>query len=149
MICGDCPSFWVRQSFSHVAMTKLYLNGTAILDEIILGWKSSFVTSFPELVTSLKGYTCVVLSLIVGVNRLYFGSMDKTARILCCDSHLLISSKIEIVVTTISTCCLEAKAKPPVLIVQLNVIHMLADLNVSVKRPEVVDVILPLFIKSL
>ncbi|XP_010527598.1 PREDICTED: phosphatidylinositol 4-kinase alpha 1 isoform X2 [Tarenaya hassleriana] len=33
--------------------------------------------------------------------------------------------------------------------VQLNIIRLLADLNVAVKKPEVVDMILPLFIESL
>lgn len=32
---------------------------------------------------------------------------------------------------------------------QLNIIRLLADLNVSVNKPEVVDMILPLFIESL
>ncbi|KAI3446087.1 hypothetical protein Pfo_002752 [Paulownia fortunei] len=40
----------------------------------------------------------------------------------------------------------EKQAAPPV---QLNVIRLLAELNVSVKKPEVVDMILPLFIESL
>lgn len=50
------------------------------------------------------------------------------------------------------TICLmfqNGKEKQAVPIVQLNVIHLLADLNVSVKKPEVVDMILPLFIESL
>lgn len=33
--------------------------------------------------------------------------------------------------------------------VQLNVIRLLADLNVAVKKPNVADMILPLFIESL
>lgn len=33
--------------------------------------------------------------------------------------------------------------------VQLNVIRLLADLNVAVKKPDVADMILPLFIESL
>ena len=41
------------------------------------------------------------------------------------------------------------KEKPTVPAVQLSVIKLLADLNVSVKKPEVVDMILPLFIESL
>ncbi|KAK9691100.1 hypothetical protein RND81_09G176000 [Saponaria officinalis] len=41
------------------------------------------------------------------------------------------------------------KEKQGVPAVQLNVIRLLADLNVSVKKPEVVDMILPLFIESL
>ncbi|XP_074313304.1 phosphatidylinositol 4-kinase alpha 1 [Silene latifolia] len=41
------------------------------------------------------------------------------------------------------------KEKQAVLTVQLNVIRLLADLNISVKKTEVVDMILPLFIESL
>ena len=40
----------------------------------------------------------------------------------------------------------EKKATPPL---QLNMISLLADLNVSVNKSEVVDMILPLFIESL
>lgn len=43
----------------------------------------------------------------------------------------------------------DGKEKQPVPVVQLNVIRLLADLNASVKKPEVVDMILPLFIESL
>lgn len=50
-----------------------------------------------------------------------------------------------------SACLLfqNGKEKQAVPIVQLNVIRLLADLNVSVNKPEVVDMILPLFIESL
>ncbi|CAL5377227.1 unnamed protein product [Camellia sinensis] len=41
------------------------------------------------------------------------------------------------------------KEKQPAPVVQLNVIRLLADLNVCVKKPEVVDMILPLFIETL
>ena len=41
------------------------------------------------------------------------------------------------------------KEKQPVPTVQLNVIRLLADLNVSVKKSEVADKILPPFIESL
>ncbi|KAL2927477.1 Phosphatidylinositol 4-kinase alpha 1 [Bienertia sinuspersici] len=41
------------------------------------------------------------------------------------------------------------KEKAAVPTVQLNVIRLLADLNVSIKKTEVVDMILPLFIESL
>lgn len=41
------------------------------------------------------------------------------------------------------------KEKQAVPIVQLNVIRLLADLNVAVKKSEVVDMILPLFVESL
>ncbi|KAE8692688.1 Phosphatidylinositol 4-kinase alpha 1 [Hibiscus syriacus] len=41
------------------------------------------------------------------------------------------------------------KEKQAVPAVQLNVIRLLADLNVAIRKPEVVDMILPLFIESL
>jgi hypothetical protein len=41
------------------------------------------------------------------------------------------------------------KEKQAVPVVQLNVIRLLADVNVAVKKSEVVDMILPLFIESL
>ena len=41
------------------------------------------------------------------------------------------------------------KEKPTVPVVQLNVIRLLADLSVTVKKSELVDMILPLFIESL
>ncbi|XP_052198254.1 phosphatidylinositol 4-kinase alpha 1 [Diospyros lotus] len=43
----------------------------------------------------------------------------------------------------------DGKQKQPVPAIQLNIIRLLADLNVTVKKPEVVDMILPLFIESL
>ncbi|XP_071741592.1 phosphatidylinositol 4-kinase alpha 1-like [Rutidosis leptorrhynchoides] len=43
----------------------------------------------------------------------------------------------------------DAKEKQTVPIVQLNVIRLLADLNIQVKKVEVVDNVLPLFIESL
>lgn len=41
------------------------------------------------------------------------------------------------------------KEKQAIPVVQLNVIRLLADLNVAVKKSEVVDMILPLFVESL
>ncbi|XWS63050.1 hypothetical protein CRYUN_Cryun06bG0063500 [Craigia yunnanensis] len=41
------------------------------------------------------------------------------------------------------------KEKQAVPAVQLNIIRLLADINVAIKKPEVVDMILPLFIESL
>ncbi|KAL3621224.1 Phosphatidylinositol 4-kinase alpha 1 [Castilleja foliolosa] len=43
----------------------------------------------------------------------------------------------------------DGKEKPAAPPVQLNVIHLLAELNLFVKKPKVVDMILPLFIESL
>lgn len=43
----------------------------------------------------------------------------------------------------------DAKDKKVVPTIQLNVIRLLAELNVQVNKPEVVDTILPLFIENL
>ncbi|KAL8556015.1 hypothetical protein ACS0TY_003722 [Phlomoides rotata] len=43
----------------------------------------------------------------------------------------------------------DGKEKQAAPAIQLNVIHLLAGLNLSIKKPEVVDMILPLFIESL
>ncbi|CAA0827597.1 Phosphatidylinositol 4-kinase alpha 1 [Striga hermonthica] len=43
----------------------------------------------------------------------------------------------------------DGKEKPAIPRIQLNIIHLLAELNVCVKKPEIVDMILPLFIESL
>lgn len=43
----------------------------------------------------------------------------------------------------------DGKEKQATPVVQLNVIRLLADLNVSINKSEVVDMILPLFIESL
>ena len=41
------------------------------------------------------------------------------------------------------------REKQVVLVVQLNVIQLLADMEISLHKPEVVEMILPLFIESL
>ncbi|GER42249.1 phosphatidylinositol 4-kinase family protein [Striga asiatica] len=43
----------------------------------------------------------------------------------------------------------DGKEKPATPHIQLNVIRLLAELNICVKKPEIVDMILPLFIESL
>lgn len=43
----------------------------------------------------------------------------------------------------------DGKEKQATPVVQLNVIRLLADLNVTINKSEVVDMILPLFIESL
>ncbi|XP_062161208.1 zinc finger CCCH domain-containing protein 63-like isoform X2 [Alnus glutinosa] len=51
-------------------------------DGVILAWKISNETNPPwQPVASLKGHSCDVLSLTVGVNRLYSGSKDRTIRV--------------------------------------------------------------------
>ena len=48
-----------------------------------------------------------------------------------------------------SSCFQDEKEKPTVPVVHLNVIRLLADLNVTVNKCEMVDMILPLFIAIL
>ncbi|CAK9138807.1 unnamed protein product, partial [Ilex paraguariensis] len=72
-IIGRILPFFAKPAFWHETFS--------LMDDIILAWKSSFVTSCPKLAALLKGYTRAVLSLLVGANRLCLGSMDKTMRV--------------------------------------------------------------------
>lgn len=50
-------------------------------DGSILAWKFNAVTNCFEPAASLKGHTLAVVSLVVGANRLYSGSMDHSIRV--------------------------------------------------------------------
>ncbi|XP_059649382.1 zinc finger CCCH domain-containing protein 17-like [Cornus florida] len=50
-------------------------------DGTILAWKSGSDTNLFELAASLKGHSGGGVSLVVGANRLYSGSMDHTVRV--------------------------------------------------------------------
>lgn len=50
-------------------------------DGSILVWKFNVATNCFEPAASLKGHTLAVVSLIVGANRLYSGSMDNSIRV--------------------------------------------------------------------
>ncbi|KAK4769721.1 hypothetical protein SAY87_030253 [Trapa incisa] len=47
----------------------------------ILVWWDSSPSSPPQLITSLEGHTSVVVSMVVGANRLFTGSLDGTIRV--------------------------------------------------------------------
>lgn len=50
-------------------------------DGSILAWKFNVVTNTFEPAASLTGHTLGVVSLVVGANRLYSGSMDCSIRV--------------------------------------------------------------------
>jgi hypothetical protein len=50
-------------------------------DGAILAWKFNVAANCFEPAASLKGHTRGVVSLVVGANRLYSGSMDNTIRV--------------------------------------------------------------------
>ncbi|XP_031399729.1 zinc finger CCCH domain-containing protein 48-like isoform X2 [Punica granatum] len=47
----------------------------------IMVWRGTSLTSPPQLLTTLKGHTRAVVSLVIGANRLYTGSVDHTIRV--------------------------------------------------------------------
>lgn len=50
-------------------------------DGAILAWKFNVATNCFEPAASLKGHSLAVVSLVVGANRLYSGSMDNSIRV--------------------------------------------------------------------
>lgn len=50
-------------------------------DGSILAWKYNEVTNNFDPAASLTGHSAAVVSLVVGANRLYSGSMDNTIRV--------------------------------------------------------------------
>lgn len=61
--------------------SKLYFNISLVQDAAILAWKFNAATYNFEPAASLKGHTVAVVSLVVGANRLYSGSMDSSIRV--------------------------------------------------------------------
>jgi len=63
-------------------------------DGAILVWKFNVAANCFEPAASLKGHTRGVVSLVVGANRLYSGSMDNTVRVSLHNLSLIINSLI-------------------------------------------------------
>jgi len=59
-----------------------------------LVWKFNVAANCFEPAASLKGHTRGVVSLVVGANRLYSGSMDNTVRVSLHNLSLIINSLI-------------------------------------------------------
>lgn len=57
-------------------------------DGSILAWKFNSVTNCFEPAASLNGHTLAVVSLVVGANRLYSGSMDHSIRVSPVQCHM-------------------------------------------------------------
>lgn len=53
-----------------------------VQDGSILAWRYNVATSCFEPAASLKSHTLAVVTLYVGANRLYSGSMDKTIKVI-------------------------------------------------------------------
>ncbi|XWS48385.1 hypothetical protein CRYUN_Cryun13aG0072100 [Craigia yunnanensis] len=68
----------VGQVYTMVVGNDLLFAGTQ--DGTILAWKFNHVTNSFEPAASLKGHTLAVVSLVVGANRLYSGSMDHSIK---------------------------------------------------------------------
>lgn len=56
-------------------------NCYSIQDGSILAWKFNAATNSFEPAASLVGHTLAVVTLVVGGNRMYSGSMDHTIRV--------------------------------------------------------------------
>ncbi|KAG2299080.1 hypothetical protein Bca52824_035552 [Brassica carinata] len=69
----------IGQVYSLVVGTDLLFAGTQ--DGSILAWRYNAATSCFEPAASLKGHTLAVVTLYVGANRLYSGSMDKSIKV--------------------------------------------------------------------
>jgi WD40 repeat protein len=69
----------VGQVYSLVVGTDLLFAGTQ--DGSILAWRYNAATNCFEPSASLTGHTLAVVTLYVGANRLYSGSMDKTIKV--------------------------------------------------------------------
>jgi hypothetical protein len=59
-----------------------------VQDGSILAWKFNAATNCFEPAASLIGHTLGVVSLVVGANRLYSGSMDCTIRVSLLRYHI-------------------------------------------------------------
>ncbi|CAN1267374.1 Zinc finger CCCH domain-containing protein 48 [Linum perenne] len=70
----------VGQVYAMVVGNDLLFAGTQ-QDSAILAWKYNVGSSIFEPAASLKGHSLAVVSLIVGANRLFSGSMDNSIKV--------------------------------------------------------------------
>lgn len=73
-----------RFSLVYIFVISFFFISNEILllqDGSILAWKFNVATNCFEPAASLKGHSRGVVSLVVGANRLYSGSMDNTIRV--------------------------------------------------------------------
>lgn len=62
-------------------MLLFVFHSYVLQDGSILAWKFNAVANCFEPAASLKGHTLAVVTLVVGGNRMYSGSMDHTIRV--------------------------------------------------------------------
>ena len=70
--------------------TGIYWRFYLVQDGSILAWKFNAVTNTFEPAASLTGHTLGVVSLVVGANRLYSGSMDCSIRVSWFQYHFIL-----------------------------------------------------------
>lgn len=59
-------------------------NNTLLQDGTIFAWRYNVATNSFEPAASLKGHSRAVVTLVVGANKVYSGSMDTTVRVSSC-----------------------------------------------------------------
>lgn len=62
----------------------------SLQDGSILAWRYNAATNCFEPAASLMGHTLAVVTLYVGANRLYSGSMDKSIKVSTSDSSFML-----------------------------------------------------------
>lgn len=68
-------------SFVVIVCLCLKARNSLLQDGTILAWRFNAVTNCFEPAASLNGHTRTVVTLVVGANRLYSGSMDNSIRV--------------------------------------------------------------------
>ncbi|KAG6411314.1 hypothetical protein SASPL_129394 [Salvia splendens] len=82
----ECPNLngaqFKRTGWTSVPLLlEMIYSFLGIYDGTILAWKFNAATNCFEPAASLKGHTLAVVTLVVGGNRMYSGSMDHTIRV--------------------------------------------------------------------
>lgn len=77
MFACVCTFFFLESTY----FTGIDWRFSLVQDGSILAWKFNAATNSFEPAASLKGHTLGVVSLVVGANRLYSGSMDCSIRV--------------------------------------------------------------------
>lgn len=66
---------------NHLVFLIIIKRHPLVQEGAILAWKFNAATNCFEPAASLKGHNLAVVSLVVGANRLYSGSMDNSIRV--------------------------------------------------------------------
>lgn len=64
-------------------------------DGTIFAWKYNVATNSFEPAASLRGHSLAVVTLVVGANKVYSGSMDSTIRVSFCRHSFFLICKVD------------------------------------------------------